>query len=264
MVASRMQRAFSDVFLGLRNVRMWHMLAWQEIRQRYRRSVLGPFWITISTGCLVAGMGPLYSKLLNQPTGEYFTYIAVGLVLWQLMSGLISDCCQAFINAEGFIKQIRLPLSLHVLRVVWRHALMFAHNSLIILLVMVFAPPPLHWSLLTSAAAFVVLLVNALWVGLMLGMVSARFRDIPQFINSLLQVGLFLTPILWKIEMLGEHRWFALINPIYHFMEIIRGPLMGAEVSAMSWAVVGAVTFFGWIITMLAFSRFRARIAFWV
>lgn len=256
--------AVADIALGLRSVRMWHMLAWQEIRQRYRRSVLGPFWITISTGCLVAGMGPLYSKLLNQPMGVYFTYIAVGLVLWQLISGLISDCCQAFIHAEGFIKQVRLPLSLHVLRVVWRNALMFAHNSVIIVLVLVFAPPPLHWSLMTSIAGFAVLLLNALWVGLLLGMVSARFRDIPQFINSLLQVGLFLTPILWKVEMLGDHQWVALINPIYHFIEIIRSPLMGAGVSTVSWAAVGAMTVVGWTITMLVFTRFRARIAFWV
>jgi len=185
-------------------------------------------------------------------------------VLWQLISNLISDCCQAFINAEGFIKQVKLPLSLHVLRAVWRNALMFAHNSVIIFVVLIFAPPPLGWALLASLAALGVLLLNAVWVGLLLGMVSARFRDIPQFVNSLLQVGLFLTPILWKVEMLGEHQWFAWINPVYHFMEIVRAPLMGNGVAPASWAAVGAFTAAGWLVTILLFAKFRARIAFWV
>ncbi|MFO0520386.1 MAG: ABC transporter permease [bacterium] len=257
-------RALEDVADGLSRVRIWHMLAWQEIRQRYRRSILGPFWLTISTGCLVAGMGPLYSKLLNQPLGVYFTYIAVGFVLWQLIAGLISDCCQSFITAEGFINQMKLPLTLHVARVVWKNALMFAHNSVIVFAVLVFSPPPFDAALLTSIAGLAVLLFNALWVGLLLGMLSARFRDIPQFINSLLQVGLFLTPILWKVEMLGDWRWFAIANPVYHFMEVIRSPLMGDGVTAQSWMAVGIITVVGWVVTLGVFAKFRARIPFWI
>jgi len=151
-----------------------------------------------------------------------------------------------------------------VVRVVWRNTLMFAHNSVIVFAVLVFSPPPFDSSLLTSIAGVVVLLFNALWVGLVMGMLSARFRDIPQFVNSILQVGLFLTPILWKIEMLGDWRWFALINPIYHFMEVIRSPLMGAGISGQSWAVVGVITLLGWTVTMYAFAKFRARIPFWI
>src|SRR5262245_33855549 len=111
------------------------MLGWQDIKQRYRRSVIGPFWITISYGAMVAGMGPLYGRLLQQDVSAYLPYLAVSFVVWFLISGIINDACNAFIGAEGYIKEVRLPLTVHVLRIVWRNVIIFVHNCLIVIIV---------------------------------------------------------------------------------------------------------------------------------
>ena len=64
---------------------IWWGLAWQEIKQRYSRSVIGPFWITLSTGVLVAAMGPLYGVLLGQNVAGYIQHLAVSLIIWSFI-----------------------------------------------------------------------------------------------------------------------------------------------------------------------------------
>ena len=261
---SNLSLALQDLKSGVGSIYIWPMLGWQEIRQRYRRSLLGPFWLTLSTGVLVGAMGPLYGRLFGQDISAYFPYLAISLVTWLLISTMVNELCLAFIAAEGFIKQIKLPLTIHVLRVVWKNLIVYAHNLVIVVLVLLFFPPPLSWHLLLFPVALLFILVNALWVGILLGLLCARFRDIPQIVASLMTVGLFLTPIMWKAEMLGRNIIFAKINPIFHFLEIVRQPLLGGAIPTLSWLVVIAITGGGYLVAMAVFARFRARIAYWV
>jgi ABC-2 type transport system permease protein len=256
--------ALKDFKEGVLGVHLWSALGWQEIRQRYRRSILGPFWLTISTGALIAGMGPLYGKLFGQNIATYFPYLAISYVVWSLIASLINDSGNAFIVAEGYIKQIKLPLTIHILRVVWKNLIIFAHHLIIVVLVLAFFRPPLEWHLLQVPLGILMIAVNGLWVGVLLGLLCARFRDIPQIITSVVQVGFFLTPVMWKAETLGEFAWAALINPLFHFLEIVRAPLIGGSASLGSWVAVFLITVIGYIVTLVVFSRYRARIAYWV
>src|SRR4030095_1787042 len=131
-----MALAAGDLREGFTNVPVWGMLGWQEIRQRYRGSTLGPFWLTISTGAMISGMGPLYGRLFNQDISSYFPYMAVSFVIWALIAGLVNESCAAFISTESIIKQIKLPFSVYVLRLVWKNLIIFAHNFLIIVAVL--------------------------------------------------------------------------------------------------------------------------------
>lgn len=240
------------------------MLGWQEIRQRYRRSVMGPFWLTISMGVMIGGMGPLYGKLFGQDLSAYFPHLAISLVVWMLVSNLINDCSNAFIAAEGFIKQIKLPLTIHILRAIWKNLIIFAHNMLIVVLIFLIYPPEMGWHLLQMPLGIFMLAVNGLWFGILVGLFCARFRDIPQIVASVVQIAFFLTPIFWKAEMLGKFIWAAQINPLYHFIEIVRAPLVSGGASLLSWGVVLLITVLGYTVMMLFFTRFRARIAYWV
>ena len=172
--------ALTDLWEGLSSLHLWPMLGWLEIRQRYRRSILGPFWLTLSTGVLIGAMGPLYGRLLGQDLAGYFPYLAISLILWQFISGMINESCVAFVAAESYIKQTRLPLTVHVLRVVWRNLIIFAHNVVIVVLVLLFYPPTIGWELLTVPLGCLLVAVNGVWFGILLGLLSARFRDIPQ------------------------------------------------------------------------------------
>ena len=256
--------AVKDLKDGVSSIHIWPMLGWQEIRQRYRRSVMGPFWLTISMGVMIGGMGPLYGKLFGQDLSAYFPHLAISLVVWMLVSTLINDCSNAFIAAEGFIKQIKLPLTIHILRAIWKNLIIFAHNMVIVILVFLLYPPEMGWHLLQMPLGIFMLAVNGLWFGILVGLLCARFRDIPQIVASIVQISFFLTPIFWKAEMLGKFIWAAQINPLYHFIEIIRAPLVSGGASLLSWGVVLLITVLGYTVMMLFFTRFRARIAYWV
>jgi ABC-type polysaccharide/polyol phosphate export permease len=256
--------ALKDLKDGIGAIYVWPMLGWLEIKQRYRRSVLGPFWLTISTGIMLGGMGPLYSKLFGLPLSVYFSYLSVSLVVWIFISGMIIDACTTFIQAEGYIKQMKMPLTVHVMRTVWKHLLIFFHNLVIVLVVMVFNQPSLDWHLLLVPIAILLIAINGVWISVLLGLICARFRDIPLVIASLVQVAFFLTPIFWTPGMLGRHVWAADLNPLFHFLEIARRPLMGEDPSMLSWMAVFGITVAGFAVMLTLFQRYRARIAYWV
>jgi ABC-type polysaccharide/polyol phosphate export permease len=249
---------------SLRSVHVWTRLAWQEVRQRYRRSMLGPFWLTINTGALLVGMGPLYGRLLGQEFASYFPHLAIGLVLWQLMASIINDSTHVFIAAEPLIKQVQLPLGIHVLRMIWRNAILFAHNAVIVAAVLALYGPGFRWTILLSVFGIAAILVNALWLGTLLGLLSARFRDFPLITTMLVQLGFFLTPVLWTRGQLGPYEWVVRLNPLAHFLEVVRTPLLGTVPPALSWAVVAGVTVAGSAVSLLLFARYRWRIAYWL
>ena len=179
--------AYQDFFDSIFGDYVWFHLAKQEVKQRYRRSVLGPFWITISTGIMVVGMGPLYSYLLKQPVGPYFQYIAISFVLWNFISSTINDSCFSFISAEGFIKVVKLPYTTYTLKILAKNFIVFLHNFVIILFVLFFYPPPNYQYFLYFLLGLFILLLNMFWIALLIGMLSARFRDIPQVVSSGMQ-----------------------------------------------------------------------------
>jgi ABC-type polysaccharide/polyol phosphate export permease len=261
---NNLRLAVKDVWDGFKSTGIWPMLGWQDIKQRYRRSKIGPFWLTLSYGIMIAAMGPLYGRLLQQDIGSYLPYLAISFVVWMLLSGIIVDACSAFTGAEGYIKQVRLPLTVYVLRVVWKNVIILGHNLIIVLLVILFFQPALNWSLLLVPAAVLMVALNGVWVGLLFGLLCARFRDVPQVVTSLVQIAFFLTPVMWRSEMLGRKQWVVELNPLYHFIEIIRAPLMSGGLALQSWAVTFAITLVGFPLTLLIFSRYRARVAYWM
>lgn len=258
------QLAVKDILDGLLSVHVWAVLGWQEVRQRYRRSILGPFWITISTALMVAVMGPLYGKLFGQDISSYFAHLGISYVFWLFLAQTINDSCTAFISAEGYIKQVKLPLTVYVTSVIWKNLVFLAHNFVVILLVVAYARPQIGMSIFLVPVALVVMAVNGFMFGTMLAALSARFRDIPMIVVNLVQVAFFMTPVMWQAQMLGRHQWVVNLNPFYHFLEIARAPLLGRPTDAWSWFAVAAITLVGGVVCMVTMTRFRSRIAYWV
>lgn len=253
-----------DLRDGLSSYHVWTILGWYDIRQRYRRSTIGPLWITLSLAITVAAMGVLYGKLFHQDIHSYLPYLTSGMVVWNLVSSIITESTTVFVGAGPIIQQIRLPQTFHILRMIVRQMVIFVHNMLVIVVVTVIFHVPIGWSLILFPLALILLATNALWLGLMIGALCARFRDVAQIINSLVQILFFLTPVMWKPESLGSHSWITKLNPLGQFLDILRDPLIGQLSSLFSWIYVLAVTAVGWILTLIIFSKYRARVAYWV
>lgn len=262
--SARHRFAAADVRQGLRLWRLAWSLGWFDIKLRYRGSMLGPFWLTISTGVMVGSLGFLYSALFQMPLREYLPYLALSQVLWGFLAALTADSCTVFTEAEPVIRAIRMPFFLFAMRVLVRDSLVLAHNIFVI--VIVFAAV---WSWpgvtgLLAIAALPVWMLDALALALLLGGICARFRDILPIVNSVLQIAFFMSPVIWKAEQLGERAVWLPLNPFYDLLEILRAPLLGQVPSAAVWAGALGYSAVLWVVSWLFFVRARGRIAFWV
>ena len=256
--------ALRDLTQGARRWPLWGFLGYHEIRQRYRRSVLGPLWITISMGVMILALGLLYGAIFRLDLADYLPYLTLGFIIWGLLSSFITDGLQVFIKSDGFIRQMAAPLSVHVYKMVWSNLIIFAHNLLVFVLIALWFQVPVGWGLLIAPLALTLLVVNGVWIGLLLGLLSARFRDIPLIVANVVQVLFFLTPIVWKPDMLPGKTPFVDANPLFHLVEILRGPLLGQPMALESWVFVGGITLVGWALTLLALTAYRWRIPYWV
>ena len=170
---------------------LWMSLGWQDIKQRYRRSALGPFWITLSLGVTVVMMGFLYAKLFKQDIRLYLPYLATGMVIWSLISTIVNESAAVFIQAEGIIKQIPMPFGIHILRMIWRNVIIFFHNMVVVLVILVFFKINPSWNIVFFPVAILLIIINGYWVGILLGILGTRFRDIVQIVTNVVQILFF-------------------------------------------------------------------------
>ena len=262
--SDRILEAAADLVDGLRRGWLWTTLAHQDLKLRYRGSILGPFWQTITTAVMIGAIGFIYAELFHTPLEDYLPLLAVGLVFWQFTSGMITEGCSTFYSVQGTIHQVKLPFSLHAYRLVYRNLLILLHSFVIIPIVLAIFPKPVVWlQVLELGPGLVLILLNGVWVSILLGMISARFRDVPPIVASIVQVVFFMTPIFWPAAALGKHRWLADFNPIYAAIDVMRAPLMGQPTEPHSWSILVIVTVLGCAGTFAFFGRFRSRIAYW-
>jgi len=262
--ACNLRRAVSDLWDGCRRYALWGTMGFQDIRRRYRRSVLGPFWITISMGVMIGALGLLYGTIFNQKMDDYLPYLSSGFVIWGLISSMVLDGAGAFIVGEGLIKQLAAPLSIHVYRVVWAQLIIFAHNIWIFFVVLLCYGKNPGWVLVLGVPSLALVLINGVWMGLLFGLLSTRFRDIPQIVASIVQVMFFMTPIIWKPHMLPGRALILHLNPFYYLVEVVRAPLLGHAPDGRLWLGVLLITVLGWGVALLFYTVYRWRLAYWV
>lgn len=263
-IASR--SATADILSAFKRYPLAGMLGWQDVRQRYRRSAVGPFWLTISMGVMIGTIGVVFGHIFKAPMSDFLPFLAAGMILWGLISSVITDGCIGFIAAEGIIKQLPIPLYVHILRLLWRNLIIFAHNLVIFPLVLLAVGRPLTMNAFVSIPGLALIMVNMMWIALILAVICARYRDLPQIVGSVLQVLYFLTPIMWLPRTLapGMQLYLLNLNPFFHLMEIFRAPLLGQLPSAINWEVSVGIAVVGWIVAIFIFNRYKARIAYWV
>lgn len=259
--------ALTDLLSGFAHWRIWLMLAYQDIKIRYRRSVLGPFWITLSMAITVYSMGYLYSHLFHIDLEIYFPFLVAGMLSWTLLSTTIMDLTDTFTNSDGLLKQIKLPFSVHIHRIITRNLLIFFHNIIVIVPILIFFHKVARIDLYTLMLipALLIFYFNCITYGLVLAIIGTRYRDISQIIKSLMNVIMYLTPIMWNpIVLPAKDQLIIRFNPFYACVEILRAPLLGAPIMSWVYLVVGIVTVVGIFLCMALFPRYRARIIYWL
>lgn len=256
----QLQMALRDLRNSFGRIGLAWSLAWHDIGARYRGSILGPFWITLSMGLMVLGIGFVYANLFHIDVNTFLPYVALGIVFFGVMTGTINEGCDTFVQAAGMLSQTSLPMFTFVWRTVFRNMINLGHHLVIVVGVLAFYG---YWRTANIPLALigvVLMILNASWASLLAGIASARFRDIPQIVISVMQFAIFFTPVFWPTDRFSSHRAVLDFNPFYHLLQAVRGPLLSQPVGAHTYVVLVSMALIGWTVTFAIFARTRRRI----
>ncbi len=252
----------------IESYKLWNLacsMAWLDIKLRYKGSLLGPFWMTSTSAVMIVAVGVIYGSLFKINTQVYLPYLSISFILWQnAISSMIVDSCQCFLQTDTFIRSLKLPFFLQAIRTVIRNCIMTALNSIIPFVVFIYYHRWPGSIILLTIPGICLWIINSHAICLLLGSVCTRFRDIPQIINSFIQIIYYITPIMWMPSQIQNHKTLLLTNPIYCTIQLIQGPILGEHLSI--YVITGAIlySFILWIIAWVTFLRSRSRLAFWI
>jgi ABC-type polysaccharide/polyol phosphate export permease len=248
--------------------RVWVNLGIRDIRGRYRRTVIGPFWTVLSSFIMIISLGLVYALLWKVEVREFLPYFCAGYITWILFTTNINESCSAFINAEAIIKTLSLPYLVHLLRVIWRNLMVFGHNLVVYAAVLFYFDNWPGWTLLWVPIALLLLSLNVLWIGMVVAILASRFRDLIQVVASIMQVLFFITPIFWPVDKLNDAPLAKFVlsdaNLAFHLVEVVRAPLSGRDIPSLTLAIMIFSAIAGNLGAMMFFNRLRSRIAYWL
>jgi len=258
-------KAYQDLKQSLLNWRIWCALATQDIQLRYRESMIGPFWITISMAVTICVLGFLYSYLFKSSRFEYFPHVASGMICWRLLSSLLEESAKVFPQSKSYLQNIHLPYSMFLCRLFLRNLIILAHNLLVFIPVIFLFNVPVNGYLLLLIPGVIIVGINAVFWGTIIGMIGTRFKDCSQIIESFMRVIFYATPIIWLPELLpAKYHWFIDLNPLQQMLAIMRQPMLGQGLTMVNVFAVTIITLIGFILFTTLLSKYKHRIVFWL
>lgn len=164
----------------------------------------------------------------------------------------------------GLLRNVPMPLPVISARIVVRNLIIFAHNAVAILGVLIFFGKAPTWLALEALPGVAVILAIGYFLAMVMGPICARFRDVPQAVQSIMQVIFFLTPIFWMPSAVSNRPMFTHANPFYHLIELVRAPLLGHEATLLNWQVALGTLAVVMVAAFISVSLTRKRISLWI
>lgn len=234
---------------------------------RYRRTALGPLWLLVGPSLFIVILGMLFAEVGAASPEEFIPHLAVGLILWTLVQGFVTGSTTVFQRAHSEILQGGQKLDEVVAIDVVTTVLAFAHQLPIIVVVFYIYGIGLSWMALESIFGLALMIANGIWTAQLFGILGARFRDLNEVFQALMRIAFLATPIIWlpgeggRGGVMGA---FLVLNPFYHFIEVVRAPLLGKPVELLSWIVAVSITVIGFACARMAMRRYRRFVPLWI
>lgn len=259
-------RAIRDVQDAIAKWELWTTFGFNDVRARYRRSRFGQWWLTIGVGIFISVVGLFYSRILDLDLSSYLPYFAIGYITWVFIAAMITEGAGVFIAGWNLLLQGNIPFSALTFQLLTRNLIVFGHNVLVVPVVFLVYP----WDLNVASLLIIpgLLLTSAsLWsLALIIGVLSARFRDVQQLILVITPLLFLVTPVLWRIEASTSQGLIRLVelNPFYYWLQAIRGPMLGESMTLVFWSVCALLSVSAVLMALWTLNAHQRRIAFWL
>jgi ABC-2 type transport system permease protein len=252
---------------SLRNPAYWGYATWLDIVTRYRKSALGLLWMLVPPSLYIFGMGYFFARIQGVDPFVFMPHLGLGYLLFRLVSMVLIESTSVLPMHAGYILDGRVRLTDFVLKILVR-ALFYLFSALPVLLPVIVLCPGAHaGGALLALGGLVLMLLNLAWMGGVVSLFGARFPDTHEFMGSVFVLGFVVTPILWyaKAAPAGTlHGLVMRLNPAYHLIEVVRAPLLGEPVEALSLIVCAVGAVLGWTLWIWTFRRYQRYVALWV
>lgn len=244
----------------------WLYYSWIEILLRYRSTWLGPLWIVLNLVVFITFLGALYSHILSFDLNVYLPHLAIAVTMWNFFIAVCTHGCSVLRIHKGFILNGNTTLTDFVMKTVALHLVIMLHNLVVVVAIFaIFGVKP-GWNVLIAAAGIGLAYLNAIWVATLFGIIGARYTDFGEMVSAVMRIAFFLTPIVWmphhKIRESVEP--FLIFNPFYHFLEIVRAPLLDGHFPQMEFGVVLVITVVGFAVSSYFYNKYKDVVVLWI
>ncbi|MGF6769027.1 ABC-type polysaccharide/polyol phosphate export permease [Paraburkholderia sp. GAS199] len=263
--SSNRTRPLTEYVTAARLWRVWLHMGLQDLKGRFRSSVLGPLWILINLSATMGAVGIIFGRLFHQPMRDFLPFLTLGLAIWGFMTSALTEGASSFVHAEGYIKQFSFPKVTYLYRAMVPYMVVFSVGLFVFFVVAIAYGRPFTWGALWAIPGFLAFVIINFFHLIIVAHVGARFRDLPHLLTGLIQIAFYVTPVMYTVDMLKQRGldFVYLMNPLYYLIEIIRYPLMNNAAPPMP--VVGLALGYGalvGIIAIIVIKKMSARIVY--
>lgn len=256
-----------DYVEALRYPGFWIYSTWLEVVTRHRRTRLGLLWALMPPVLYAFGLGGFLARVQGSDPSEFIAHICIGYVIFRFITVALSEATTACIAHASFILDGRVRLTDYVLRVIAK-ALFYLLLSTPVVAVALYMSPTFQWEgLFVVIPALILVILNIAWMGVIATIIGARMPDASELVGSALMVSFLFTPIVWHISQTppGTIRGaIARANPLFHFMEIVRAPLLGEPIERLTYIYLAVLLPVGSALAVWVYRRFARYVPLWV
>jgi lipopolysaccharide transport system permease protein len=246
-------------------IKVFWKLANFEVKNFYRRTLLGPFWFTLNIVIFSFAMTFVYGALFGIPTIEYASYVITGMISWQWFSAMVNDGGAVFINQKHHFMNPDVTLSDITRSAALKFFIIYLHQLCLVFLLIIFQVIEISLYHLTILPHVLIFLLMSVPVISNLGFLFSRFRDIQSLVNASMIIILMLTPIFWRPDLItGWRTVIVIFNPFHHMIEFLRHPMLGEPTPLLSTSVVVCIGVLSWVINLSVYRKHKSKIVFWV
>jgi len=228
-------------------------LAWRNVRSRYKQAALGMTWAVVQPAVQVLVFTVLFGRMVKVPSGEvpYPVFALVGLLAWNLFNKIVSDGAVSLVASQSIITKLFFP-RIYLVLASGASALLDALVTTVLLVILLsvyhIAPTVRLWLALPALAG---VLLFSFGFAALLAAINARWRDVQHIVPFMLQVGLFVTPVIYANSFVpARWRWVLALNPLTGLIGIFRaavvnGPLPTGWIVNLSLSMSAVMTVIG-------------------
>ena len=238
-------------------------LAWSDMRHRYVRSILGPFWMSLQLAVTVAVLSAFTAQMSRTDPFVVAPTLAVSLTVWSFLNGVVLDAMTSLSNAANLIKDRAVPPPVFLMQCFFRQALFALHNAILPLALWLAFGSLKIGNVIAALPGFLAFAGCALGLALTLGALAARFRDVRPIVESSLMLAFLASPVMWTTTLSNPQSLVLKLNPVTHLFNVWRQPLVDGTLAPSSMALVIV------LLALLAAASWAAlrqmrRAAFWI